>query len=73
VKHTHNNSDKQLYEAFQMSFLKAQHLLCDIHMKDTIEMKLNDLKIIDQNKFSIVCLIFGARKDKIISILKILN
>jgi hypothetical protein len=56
-----------------MSFLKAQHLLCDIHMKDNIEMKLYDLKIIDQNKFRIVSHIFGASKDIKISILKILN
>jgi len=58
------DGDKQLYEAFQLSFPKAQHLLCDIHMKDNVEMKLNDLKISDQNKFRIVNLIFGSRIGK---------
>jgi hypothetical protein len=44
-----------------MSFPKAKHLLCDIHMKDSIEMKLNQLKISDNNKFKITSLIFGTR------------
>lgn len=33
-------------------------------MKDNVEMKLNDLKISDQNKFRIVNLIFGSRIGK---------
>jgi len=55
------DGDKQLYDAFQMSFPSAQHLLCDIHMKDNVEMKLSDLKINNQNKFRIINLIFGSR------------
>ena len=55
------DGDKQLYDAFQLSFPSAQHLLCDIHMKDNIEMKLSDLKISDENKFRISDLIFGSR------------
>ena len=54
------DGDEQLYGAFQLSFPHAQHLLCDIHMKDNVVMKLNDLKVSETNQIKIVNMIFGV-------------
>jgi hypothetical protein len=55
------DGDEQLYGSFQVALPRAQHLLCDIHMKDNIEDKLSILKISDQIKIKIINMIFGDR------------
>ena len=57
------DGDPSLYQAFAEVFAEAQHLLCDIHMRDNIEKKLRQLNERSSTIRDVVEDIFGKKEE----------
>ena len=56
-----SDSDKNVYYPFSNLFPTPIHLLCDLHMKDNIQNKLQDLQFRNCKKDEILADIFGKK------------
>jgi hypothetical protein len=53
------DGEKAIAEAFKLQFQKAAHLLCFLHVKDRISMKLKDIGVPNVTSSEIIKDIFG--------------
>ena len=57
------DGEENLYKAMSQVFEDAKHLRCDIHLRDNVKGKLNELGITGSVVSEIVCDIFGKVLD----------
>ena len=57
------DGEENLYKAMSQVFEDAKHLRCDIHLRDNVKRKLNELGITGSVASEIVCDIFGKVLD----------
>ena len=58
-----SDSEKNVYKPFSNLFSTTVHLLCDLHMKDNIQNKLQDSQFRNSEKDEILADIFGKKLD----------
>ena len=56
------DGDPALYKPFGEMFPEANHLLCDIHMRDNVEKQLRELGVRPSGIVEVVCDIFGSKE-----------
>lgn len=59
------DGEKALVIGFKNNFGRATHLLCDLHLRANVEIKLQEFGIICKTKESIIENIFGRQKGAV--------